>query len=576
MVQFTTPTFYDAPEVDWSDDDQDSADAENDPQDERGIHGNSESEQTSSSEPASTAQSAESAAAAAVQNAAPSPSVAVAELNPLSDPERVSNDSLEPSDSVLRRSRNGNIRNTDSFFKDETAEPKKMSLTPSILRDAEQAGAASKLADPKEKIVSPISDTFENSDKTSPTSDKFKDDKKKKKEKSGMLSGLFKRKEKKIKVDEAAGGTVRTSQSDLESMLASPTASSPNESNATSPKEQSPSSSRRPSAAGGKLVKSPPSSMISSQTGANSASGSSRGSQAATAGDARSSVASSAPRSGIDNVDAQSGRQPLRIQTGASTTPSLGAVNAAVAATASSREETPKKESGILSPLSSLRRDPNEPKKEKLKKAPQRMELDVDSSPEREPTPLSNYRNAAHTPPPRMAPSAPRQEPFDKNSTVSPVKTNALPERDPPALDSSKSIRSESPVSPSTPTESTSTINTPETASEEPKTSTAPTSTTPDSKGHNRQESEDDHWDDATLHRYLETQAETDVKDMLLRIYDTNEVKPVGRDHPFMKPFEEPQKMLDDLMKRLDRVMLETYSRKEGKGRKGGVERVGV
>lgn len=35
----------------------------------------------------------------------------------------------------MSRSRNGTVRNTDSFFKDDTAEPKKISLTPNLLRD---------------------------------------------------------------------------------------------------------------------------------------------------------------------------------------------------------------------------------------------------------------------------------------------------------------------------------------------------------------------------------------------------------------------------------------------------------
>lgn len=36
---------------------------------------------------------------------------------------------------TVSRSRNGTVRNTDSFFKDDTAEPKKISLTPNLLRD---------------------------------------------------------------------------------------------------------------------------------------------------------------------------------------------------------------------------------------------------------------------------------------------------------------------------------------------------------------------------------------------------------------------------------------------------------
>lgn len=42
-------------------------------------------------------------------------------------------------DGTVSRSRNGTVRNTDSFFKDDTAEPKKISLTPNLLRDENAA-----------------------------------------------------------------------------------------------------------------------------------------------------------------------------------------------------------------------------------------------------------------------------------------------------------------------------------------------------------------------------------------------------------------------------------------------------
>lgn len=38
-------------------------------------------------------------------------------------------------DNFVSRSRNGTVRNTDSFFKDDTVETKKISLTPNLLRD---------------------------------------------------------------------------------------------------------------------------------------------------------------------------------------------------------------------------------------------------------------------------------------------------------------------------------------------------------------------------------------------------------------------------------------------------------
>lgn len=43
------------------------------------------------------------------------------------------------SELTVNRSRNGTLRNTDSFFKDDTAETKKISLTPNLLREESAA-----------------------------------------------------------------------------------------------------------------------------------------------------------------------------------------------------------------------------------------------------------------------------------------------------------------------------------------------------------------------------------------------------------------------------------------------------
>lgn len=51
---------------------------------------------------------------------------------------------------TVSRSRNGTVRNTDSFFKDDTAEPKKISLTPNLLRDIRDENNTNTLAEWKE------------------------------------------------------------------------------------------------------------------------------------------------------------------------------------------------------------------------------------------------------------------------------------------------------------------------------------------------------------------------------------------------------------------------------------------
>lgn len=86
-------------------------------------------------------------------------------------------------------SRNGTMRNTDSFFKDENTETRKITLTPNLLRD----DSSTSTTDSRERGPS-----LESLEKNG-FADKVKDDKKKKDKKPGMLSGLFKRKDKKGK-----------------------------------------------------------------------------------------------------------------------------------------------------------------------------------------------------------------------------------------------------------------------------------------------------------------------------------------------------------------------------------------
>ncbi|GIK04466.1 hypothetical protein Aspvir_008549 [Aspergillus viridinutans] len=99
------------------------------------------------------------------------------------------------SEPTISRSRNGTVRNTDSFFKDDTVETKKISLTPNLLRDEVSSGGLS--SETKEGRGS-----FDNIDKALGANDKGRDDKKRKDKKPGMLSGLFKRKDKRSKSTE--------------------------------------------------------------------------------------------------------------------------------------------------------------------------------------------------------------------------------------------------------------------------------------------------------------------------------------------------------------------------------------
>ena len=101
------------------------------------------------------------------------------------------------------RSRNGTVRNTDSFYKDDSVETRKITITPNLLRDD---GTSRPSVD-----VTPLGRaSLDKLQKDAPKEDKSKDkkagkdkkDRAEKEKKPGMLSGLFKRKDKKRNLED--------------------------------------------------------------------------------------------------------------------------------------------------------------------------------------------------------------------------------------------------------------------------------------------------------------------------------------------------------------------------------------
>ncbi|RYP16607.1 hypothetical protein DL767_010156 [Monosporascus sp. MG133] len=128
---------------------------------------------------------------------------ATAKVREKNDVDEASEDeALRASDEIFdgkseRTSRNGTVRNTDSFFKDDTIETKKITLTPGLLRDDNEGRGSS---DSKEVRPRPSLDRLEKE----LVPDKVKDDKKKKEKKekekdkkSGSIRSFFSRKDKK-------------------------------------------------------------------------------------------------------------------------------------------------------------------------------------------------------------------------------------------------------------------------------------------------------------------------------------------------------------------------------------------
>ncbi|EGR50153.1 uncharacterized protein TRIREDRAFT_105432 [Trichoderma reesei QM6a] len=107
-------------------------------------------------------------------------------------------------------SRNGNIRNTDSFFKDETTETKKITLTPNLLRDDGPRESTDSMSSGKPRTSL---DRFEKELMSDKDRKKSKDkDRRDKDKKPGGLRGFFSRKDKKQSPDDRPEGESRDSE----------------------------------------------------------------------------------------------------------------------------------------------------------------------------------------------------------------------------------------------------------------------------------------------------------------------------------------------------------------------------
>lgn len=195
-VNFAPPTYYEPEEREWSDEGANEVDegptvrAETNRDEAGQAQQSAQSQTVSSTKPVAELQGTEPVTAS---------------IHHIDSNEEVEHDEEEPSSPVKSdiqapaplqinsqepgsRSRKGVIRNTDSFFRDDNVETKKISLTPRLLRgDSDSNVSGSTDQEVKQRP------SLDGADRGS-YDDKGKDNKKK--EKKGMLSGLFKRKEK--------------------------------------------------------------------------------------------------------------------------------------------------------------------------------------------------------------------------------------------------------------------------------------------------------------------------------------------------------------------------------------------
>lgn len=466
-------------------------------------------------------------------------------------------------------SRNGTLRNTDSFFKDENTETRKITLTPNLLRDDSSTSTTGS------RERGPSLESLEKNG----FADKVKDDKKKKEKKSGMLSGLFKRKEKKPK------GALDSFDSDAEKQSEELGRNSPQSKDSIderSPTEQVAATPQR-QASKGKLQK--------PQRGGRD--------------DSPSKAAKGAPKTESPEPTTVQRPTPNEALDNKSVGPSPSATSASTMRLVSPEQEPtkPSVEERALSPNNRSRSNSaasklnpinilkgqqsnDEPRPEKVKKAKQRVQLDDFDSDEEKNDPFADPEaiQATSTQPSEPEPSgrlsespvhisAADAQPAQKENTRE--KEQEPDSHQPPGLTADTSSQeTPSPVSTPTPDESPST-----TAPSKPNLSTFKSTGTSSPTLHNpsaipppsrpapvpTKEMEASPpvssesttlpaWSDSSLRTYLDDGS--DIRDMLVVINDTTGVVPVGRDHPLMSSlYVEETNKVSQLGGELDKLL---------------------
>jgi len=219
-----------------------------------------------------------------------------------------------------------------------------------------------------------------------------------------------------------------------------------------------------------------------------------------------------------------------------------------------------------LPPSSPTSTEPAKPVK--AVKAKERMQIDdFDSSPEAEVAPLASLQypeSLKHSEPPqREAPQQPeepeepkpRTESANDRLSESPVQVSPIHAVDPPPLAGTAGDTS----SQEEPSMSMSTSSTPELVEAPHEESTQEEERTPTSTIQSSHSAPT--WSDASLRTYLED--DTEIRDLLVVVHDKSDVKPVGPDHHVVQNLcKEENRRLGEMSTRLDNLLQDLLARK--------------
>ena len=491
-------------------------------------------------------------------------------------------------DGTASKSRKGTVRNTDSFFKDDGVETRKINLTPSLLRDDSSGGTTKpnevSSSDENYSIKLNVNQlkprvSLDSLEKDAP--EKGKDDKKKK-EKRGMLGGMFKRKDKKSKTQDKEPEEAEKISSDLSRQSPQPKESM----ESLSQEAQAARSAPQPHRQTSKLQKPPPAKVSPRSSNIQKDEVGPRPNTAESQ-NAFIPEPSRAPPTVSEPIG--STRMVQSEQPAITTEEAAPALN--FNPPTETNEEPPQAESpkdtrrGMFSPIKDvLRSTPSEPKPEKARKAKNRMHMDdFDSSSSEDETatetpsqresheePEERYLTIAHDaqreehePKPLQTTSynqpAPRERLSESPIEVAPpseYQQRSPPQEQnrtyqPPPLMVDTSSQEDPSTSPVSPVSSPELVEAPaeNTGREETPASIATAQSSMPS------------WSDASLRAYLEDDSE--IRDLLVVVHDKSNVKPARRDHPIVKNmYKEENRKLGEISNRLDGLLSDYLARK--------------
>ncbi|KAI1810758.1 hypothetical protein GGS20DRAFT_579627 [Poronia punctata] len=537
-VTFTAPTYVDYSDIDYSDEegeDEDSQSRQSMRQDEQGQQAGSQQSGTD------LGAEDESAKVEPLKPRSQKQQGKMDSAKEEADKAEASKETERSSDEIFdgkteRTTRNGTVRNTDSFFKDDTIETKKITLTPGLLRDDNEPRVSSDTKDLRQR---PSLEKELVADKNK--DDKKKKDKKEKEKKPNAIRSFFSRKDKKKSLDDDDESVGKRSMEAGGAFGEGEMVEEPEET------EFSPQRSAQRNT--GKLQKQQPRGDLSptQKTGVGS----------------------------IDTIDSDRGPPPAA-EVKTNTVSSVPPATLRVVESERSEDQGSQAREDEMAKLNVPRAQPKGPesKPTRATQASSRVELDDFDSPAEE--------ELMAEPPTRAPPTQPASLPSREDLTPRPSLPGAYPDSSTsiPQQEGSGETRtptedrlSESPVevSPLTP-------NPPglmgDTSSQDgrpsPVSSPSPEAIIDDVKSHRNQDSmttptsaaTTSTWNDANLRAFFDSGSE--IRDLLSVVYDKSDVPPIGPDHPIAGSlFREQNAKLAEITTQLDNMLGDWLARKQ-------------